>query len=137
MNIKINAHGNELPEAHGDWVDLALAEDVEMYAGEFRILSLGVSMQIPDGYYAMVAPRSSTYKKWHILQANSIGIIDNDYCGDNDIWGFPAYATQNTKITKGTRICQFTLMKKQEPVCFIPVDSLNNADRGGFGSTGD
>lgn len=136
MNIKINTHGNALPEAHGDWVDLATAEDVKLEAGEFKIISLGISMQLPDGYYAMVLPRSSTYKKWGIVLANSCGIIDNDYCGDDDIWGFPAVAFVDTEIPKGTRIAQFTLMKKQDAINFEQVYELNNKNRGGFGSSG-
>ena len=137
MEVKINTHGTEMPEKHGDWIDLSTAEDTHIGAGQFKVISLGVSMQLPDGYYAKVLPRSSTPKKWGIMLANSCGIIDNEYCGDNDIWGFPAYAFRETFIPKGTRIAQFCVVKQEEAVELVQVDSLGNPDRGGFGSTGD
>lgn len=121
----------------GDWVDLRVAEDVEMEAGEFRLLHLGVAMQLPDGYEAIVAPRSSTYKKWGIVQANSIGVIDESYQGDGDEWRFPAIALVDTKIPCNTRICQFRVQEKQPKLNFITVDHLDNPDRGGIGSTGE
>lgn len=136
MNVKINTHGNPLPEVHGDWIDLYTAEDVELKQFEFRIISLGVSMELPKGYYAHVVPRSSTFKNFGVLMANSIGIIDNGYCGDNDIWGFPALAMRDTVIPKGTRLCQFRLFKSSETIEFAPVEFLEGPDRGGFGSTG-
>ncbi len=137
LNIKINTHGNPLPESHGEWTDLMLAEDITMKAGEFRILSLGVSMELPAGYYAQVVPRSSTCKKHGIILANSVGIIENEYRGDNDVWGFPAYAIRDTSIKKGTRICQFCVKKQEEKIKFVQVESLGNPDRGGWGSTGE
>lgn len=135
--VHINLHGQELPESYGDFIDLTTAEDTDLKAGEYKLISLGVAMQLPKGYYAEVVPRSSTFKKWGIIMANSIGIIDNDYCGPNDIWGFPALAMRDTFIPKGTRICQFRLVKKQENVCFVEDSLENNSDRGGWGSTGE
>lgn len=137
--VKINLHGNKMPEAieKGDWIDLRSAETVTMEAGEYRKISLGVSMKLPEGYEAHVLPRSSTFKKWGILLVNGMGIIDNSYCGDNDIWGFPALAMRKTTIYEGDRICQFRIMKKQESIKWDKVSSLGNRDRGGFGSTGD
>lgn len=137
LNVKINTHGGPLPEAHGDWIDLSNAEYNYLQAGKYYQISLGVSMQLPDGYYAMVVPRSSTFKKWGILMANSIGIVDNDYCGDDDIWAFPAYATRDVVIPMGTRIAQFKLFKKEPEITFQQVESLGNENRGGFGSTGE
>lgn len=139
MQIKINTHGNPLPESHGEWVDLASAEDVELGYGEFKIISLGVSMELPEGYYAHVVPRSSTFKKWGVLLANSMGVIENDYCGDNDVWGFPALCMrkEGVKIPKGTRLCQFRLEKKAPDIEFVQVEDLGNPDRGGYGSTGE
>lgn len=140
MDIKIKYHDPDLPKLqaikHGDWIDLYASADVEMPTGEFSIIPLGVSMKLPDGYEAHLAPRSSTYKKWGILMTNSVGVIDNSYCGENDIWGFAAYATRPTVIHKGDRIAQFRIMKKMEPVEFIEVEHMDGADRGGFGSTG-
>lgn len=120
----------------GDWIDLRAAEDVEMKAGEHKLIPLGVAMQLPDGYEAHVVPRSSTFKNFGVLQANHVGIIDNSYCGDNDQWLFSAYAVRDTSIPKGSRICQFRIVEKQPELEFEEVDRLGNEDRGGFGSTG-
>ena len=121
---------------NGDWIDLRAAERIEMKAGDFKIIPLGVSMKLPEGYEANIVPRSSTFKKWGILQTNSYGVIDNSYSGDNDIWGFPALAMRDTVIEEGDRICQFRITKRMEPVEFIEVEHLEGEDRGGFGSTG-
>ena len=134
-HIRINTHGNPMPEQHGDWIDLMAAEDVSLKKGERKIISLGVSMELPEGCFAMVVPRSSTFKYYHIMMTNSVGIIDNAYCGDDDVWGFPAVAMEDTFIRKGTRIAQFTIMRSAD-VSFEKVDSLGNENRGGFGSTG-
>ena len=120
----------------GDWIDLRAAEDIEMKAGEFRLIPLGVAMELPKGYEALVAPRSSTFKKMRILLANSIGIIDESYKGDNDEWHFPAYAVEDTVIHKNERICQFRIIQHQPLIHLLEVDRLGNADRGGLGSTG-
>ena len=121
----------------GDWIDLRAGEDVELDAGEYKVIHLGVSMQLPVGYTAIIAPRSSTFSKWGIIQTNSIGIIDESYCGDNDEWGMPVLAFRKTKIHKNDRICQFMLFKKSEEVDLIKVKTLGNKDRKGFGSTGE
>ena len=120
----------------GDWIDLRAAETVEMKAGEFRLIPLGVGMILPEGYEAHLAPRSSTFKNFGIIQTNSIGVIDESYCGDNDQWHYSAYALRDTVIHKNDRICQFRIMKKQPEIDFIEVDTLKDNDRGGFGSTG-
>lgn len=120
----------------GDWCDLRVAEDYELKAGEYKLLSLGVSMQLPNGYEAHVAPRSSTFKNFGIICANSFGIIDNSYSGDNDIWRFPAIALRDTVIKKGDRICQFRIIKRMPDIEFLEVETLGNPDRGGIGSTG-
>lgn len=119
-----------------DWVDLYSAEDVELKAGEYRQICLGVAIELPSGYEAYIAPRSSTFKNFGILQVNSIGVVDESYRGDNNYWMFPVLATRDTKIKKGDRICQFRIMKKQERIEFITVDHLDGEDRGSFGSTG-
>ena len=138
MKVHINTHGNYIPKfiKQGDWIDLKASETVYMKQGEFRIISLGVSMKLPKGYEAHVCPRSSTFARWRILMVNSMGIIDNSYCGDNDIWGFPALAMQDTMIKSGDRICQFRIMKKQPKFKFNILERLGGKDRGGFGSTG-
>ena len=140
MQIKIKYHDKEMTKIQkikiGDWLDLRAAEDVEMEQGDYKLLSLGVSMQLPEGYEAHVVPRSSTFKNFGIILANSMGIIDESYCGDNDIWRFPAIALRKTTIHKGDRICQFRIVKKMPEVEFVEVEMLGNADRGGIGSTG-
>ena len=122
--------------AQGDWIDLRAAETVELKAGEFKIISLGVSMKLPEGYEAHVVPRSSTYKKWGVLQTNHMGVIDNSYSGDNDIWGMPVIAMRDTLINKNDRICQFRIVEKMDELQFEEVEHLGGKDRGGFGSTG-
>lgn len=137
--IKIKYHTDILPievTSYGDWIDLRAAEDVEIKAGDFKLVSLGVSMKLPDGYEAHVVPRSSTYKNWGIVQANHMGVIDNSYSGTNDIWKFPAIALRDTIIHKNDRICQFRIIKKQPKIVFAEADSLDDVDRGGFGSSG-
>jgi len=119
-----------------DWIDLRSAETVTMEPGDFRIISLGVAMELPEGYEAHILPRSSTFKKFGIILSNSEGIIDNSFRGDKDIWGFPAIALRPTTIYRGDRICQFRIVKKQPQVEFEEVESLGNDNRGGFGSTG-
>lgn len=120
----------------GNWIDLRCAENVEMKAGEYRMISLGVAMELPCGYEAIVAPRSSTFRKYGVLPANGIGIIDEAYKGDGDEWNFIAYATRDTLIRKNDRICQFRIVRHQPSVFFREVDRLGNDDRGGIGSTG-
>lgn len=136
LTVKVKTKGAEMPVKLGDWIDLSTAEDVEMEPLEFRVISLGVAMELPAGYEAHILPRSSTCKKWGIIMANSMGVVDNAYKGDNDIWGFPAVAIRKTSIPKNTRIAQFRLVKVCEPVIFQEVEKLGNNDRGGFGSTG-
>lgn len=120
----------------GDWIDLRAAEDVTLHKGDFYLIPLGVAMKLPDGYEAHVVPRSSTFKKWGILQTNSFGVIDNSYCGDNDQWYMPVIAVRDTEIRINDRICQFRLIENQPEIQFVEVDALQCEDRGGFGSTG-
>lgn len=119
-----------------DWIDLRSAEDLELKAGEFKLIPLGIAMELPEGYEAHVVPRSSTYKNFGIIQTNHMGVIDETYCGDNDQWFFPAYALRDTKIHAGDRICQFRIMEHQPAIEFDEVGSLGHKDRGGHGSTG-
>lgn len=135
-HVKIKLNDQSIPERHGEWFDLATAEDVYLKKGEHQKIPLGVAMEMPPGYYAMMAPRSSTFERWGIIQTNSIGIYEHDYCGDNDTWAFPAYATREVIIPKGTRICQFQIFPQHPPIKFIPVESMEKESRGGWGSTG-
>lgn len=140
VDIKIKYHCDDIDKIEklsvGDWIDLRAAEDVEIKAGNFKIVSLGVSMKLPEGYEAHIVPRSSTFKKWGIIQANSMGVIDNSYSGDNDVWGMPVIALYDTKINKNDRICQFRIVKRMPELNIEVVSHLDDKDRGGFGSTG-
>lgn len=140
--IKIMYHDPDMPkldyvDGKSDWIDLRAAETVEMKAGEFKLISLGISVQIPHGYELIAAPRSSTFKNFGILQTNSVGVIDESYCGSDDIIKFPALAMRDTVIHKGDRICQCRLLEHQPHITFEEVNNLDeNTSRGGFGSTG-
>ena len=129
--IKIHYFSDDLPRlqktSKGDWIDLCCAQTMELHAGEYALVPLGVSMQLPEGYEARTAPRSSTFKRWGILQANSV---------TNDEWKLPVYATRDTVLEKGDRICQFRIYEVQPPISFEECDTLSDTDRGGFGSTG-
>jgi len=154
----------------GDWIDLltqhmttflaphaeclhkkknAETGDVDRFRDvtfDFKIIPLGVAMQLPKGFEAVVVPRSSTFRRYGLLQANSFGVIDSSYCSPNDIWGFPALATRAVTIPEFTRICQFRVQLSQKATVWqklrwlfssrieiVPVSSLDNPDRKGFG----
>lgn len=119
-----------------DWIDLRAAEDVSLKNGEYKLIPLGIAMQLPAGYEAHIIPRSSTFSKFGVIQANHMGLVDESYCGDNDQWYFPAIALKDTEIHAGDRICQFRIEKHQPSIKFEEVESLGNPDRGGLGSTG-
>ncbi len=138
--IKVRYFNNEVekikPICNGDWIDLRAAAPVHLTAGQHVLIPLGVAMQLPAGYEAIIAPRSSSFKKWGILQTNSIGVIDESYCGDNDQWMMSVYATRDADIELNDRVCQFRIIKHQPKIAFTEVETLGNKDRGGFGSTG-
>jgi len=139
MKVKIKYHTDiyrikKLEQ--GNWYDLAVVDDYNLNIGDFKLLDLGVSMELPEGYEAYIVPRSSTFKLYGLIQTNHMGIIDNSFASDEDIWKFPAYATRETRITKGTRVCQFRIQKVQPDCIFEEVEALGNKVRGSFGSTG-
>ncbi len=123
-------------DGKSDWIDLRSAEEVEMKAGEARLISLGIAVQLPKGYEAHVVPRSSTFKNFGLIQTNHMGVIDESYCGDNDEWRVPVMAVRDTCIHVNDRICQFRIMEHQPEIKFEEVDHLDGCDRGGFGTTG-
>lgn len=140
MTIKIKYFTDEIDKISkiekGDWIDLRAAETVEMKTGDFKLIKLGIAMQLPEGYEAHIVPRSSTYKNFGIFQTNHQAVIDESYCGDNDQWFYPAYALRDTIINVNERICQFRIMKKMPEVKIEEVQHLKNNNRGGHGSTG-
>jgi dUTP pyrophosphatase len=141
QNIKIKYISDKIEklqyiENKSDWIDLRAAEEVRLKAGEFKLIPLGIAMELPKGYEAHIVPRSSTFKNFGILQTNSTGIVDESYCGDNDQWFFPALAMRDTEIHINDRICQFRIVEHQPQIVFTEVKQLGNSDRGGHGSTG-
>ena len=138
--IKIKYFNNELEKIKkiekGDWIDLRSSITVTLRAGGFKLIPLGVGMELPKGYEAHVVPRSSTYKNFGVIQTNHHAVIDASYCGDQDQWYFPAYALRDTVINMNDRICQFRIVEKQPEIEFIEVENLDNPNRGGIGSTG-
>ena len=124
-------------DGKSDWIDLRAAETIELKEGESALIPLGVAMALPEGYEAIIAPRSSTFKRYGIIQTNAgPGIVDNSYRGTNDQWFMPVYATRDTRIELNDRICQFRIIENQPKISFIECDSLDDINRGGFGSTG-
>ena len=123
-------------DGKSDWIDLRSYEDVEFKTGEYKLIPLGVAMKLPEGYEAHVVPRSSTYKNFGLMQTNHMGVIDHSYCGDEDWWYVPMYATRDCTVHKNDRICQFRIMQNQPKIVFEEVNRLGDSNRGGFGSTG-
>ena len=122
--------------SRGDWIDLRSAERVVLRKGDYKRISLGVAMELPEGYEAIVAARSSSFEKWGFIPVNGIGIIDNSYNGNGDIWNLLVYATRDAIIEKDERIAQFRILKNQPVISFSEVEDLGHEDRGGIGSTG-
>lgn len=141
LKIKVKYHNAQMYSIkkikQGDWIDLVTSETIEIKKGEFKLIPLGVSVELPRGYEAYIVPRSSTFKNHKIIQTNGIGIIDESYQGDEDQWMMPVYAFEDTIILQNERVCQFRIMKKMDSIEFITVDRLNNDNRNGFGSTGE
>lgn len=141
MKIRIKYFSEEIEKLHyidgkSDWIDLRCAEDICLKKGEFKLIPLGVAMQLPKGYEAHVVPRSSTFKNFGIIQTNHCGVIDESYCGDNDQWFMPVLAVRDTEIHVNDRVCQFRIFEHQPAFDFEETDTLGAEDRGGFGSTG-
>ena len=140
-NIQIKYFTDEIEkltyiDGKSDWIDLRAAKEMELKAGQYAMIPLGVAMKLPEGYEAHIVPRSSTYKNYGLIQTNHMGVVDESYCGDNDQWHMPVYALRDTVIHVNDRICQFRIMEHQPRIVFEEVENLNAPDRGGFGSTG-
>jgi dUTP pyrophosphatase len=140
-NIQIKYFTDEIEkltyiDGKSDWIDLRAAKEMELKAGQYAMIPLGVAMKLPEGYEAHIVPRSSTYKNFGLIQTNHMGVVDESYCGDNDQWHMPVYAMRDTVIHVNDRICQFRIMEHQPTIQFEEVEVLDAPDRGGFGSTG-
>ena len=140
-NIQIKYFTDEIEkltyiDGKSDWIDLRAAKEMELNAGQYAMIPLGVAMKLPEGYEAHIVPRSSTYKNYGLIQTNHMGVVDESYCGDNDQWHMPVYALRDTVIHVNDRICQFRIMEHQPKIVFEEVEVFNAPDRGGFGSTG-
>lgn len=141
VELKVKYFSDEIEKLRfiggkSNWIDLRSAENVHLKKGEYRLIRLGVGIQLPEGYEAYIAPRSGTYKNFRMIQTNHWGIIDSSYCGDNDEWMMPVLAMEDTQIYINDRICQFRIMRRQPEISFVEVDHLGKIDRGGCGSTG-
>lgn len=140
LDIKIKYKAESVPRietlSKGDWIDLACPYSLEYKKGDNVTVNFGVAMELPSGYEAHLAPRSSTFQHTGLILTNGVGVIDNSYNGDNDYWGAKFYAVRDGVITGGQRLCQFRLMENQPELTFTEVHHLGNEDRGGYGSTG-
>lgn len=131
--------------AKGNWIDVYANKDIFVVEGERAMIPLGFALELPKGWEAHLAPRSSTFKTWGIIQTNSVGVVDDTYIGDNDQWHMPVFCLQGkdiegidqgTWIKKGDKIGQFRIMEVMPEIEFEEVESFGNSDRGGFGTTG-
>lgn len=139
--IKILYHSSEIDrltyvDGKSDWIDLRAAKEYALKAGDFALIDLGISVKLPAGYEMITAPRSSTFKNYGLIQSNGIGVVDESYCGDEDVLMMPVYATRDTVVHVNDRICQFRIQEHQPRIVFDEVESLGGKNRGGFGSTG-
>lgn len=139
--IKIKYHSDKIEklryiDGKSDWIDLRAAEDYSLKKGDFKLINLGVSVQLPKGYEMLIASRSSTFKNFGLIQTNALGIVDESYCADSDVLMWPCLATRDIEIHANDRLCQFRILEHQPSIVFEEVETLGNDSRGGFGSTG-
>lgn len=139
--IKILYHSDEIEklryiDGKSDWIDLRSAGEYTLKQFDFALINLGVSIKLPEGYEMIIAPRSSTYKNYGIIQTNSIGVIDESYSSNSDVLMMPALALRDTVIHVNDRVCQFRIVKHQPAIEFEIVEDLGDNVRGGIGSTG-
>ena len=120
----------------GDWVDIPTPYKYKYKKGDTVWVKLGVAIKLPENYEAILAPRSSTFKQTGLIMANSIGIIDNSYCGNNDEWSAMFYATRDGEVEEGQRLVQFRILENQPNIPVIEVENTYSEDRGGYGTTG-
>lgn len=137
--ILVKYHNKEMTKIQfnekGNFFDLRASQRYEIKKGEFKLIDLGVSIKLPEGYWGQVVPRSSLYKNHHLIQTNSFGVIDTTYCGEKDHWMLPVLAIEDTVIEFDERICQFRIVK-DNPFTIKEVEEMTDKDRGGFGTSG-
>ena len=139
--IRIKYFSSDMPkleyiDGKSDWIDLRADKAMHLEKGCHYLIPLGIAMQLPDGYEALIAPRSSSFKKWGIIQTNTPGVIDETYCGPDDQWFMSVYATRDAVIERFDRVCQFRIIRHQPKIDFEESDLETNVSRGGHGSTG-
>lgn len=118
-------------------IDVYASENISVPKNKLTLISLGISIKVPKGWQCILLPRSSSYKNFNILQANSIGLIDESYQGNNDIWKLPVISDKDIEIKRGDKIAQFMIVPNYVENFFIEeVESLDAPDRGGFGTSG-
>ena len=143
MEIKYFEGATKLKKiSKGNWIDVYASKDVFVPLNDRAMIPLGFALELPKGWEGHLAPRSSTFKTWGIIQTNSVGVVDDTYIGDNDQWHMPVYCLDSkneggTWIKKGDKIGQFRIMEVMPEIEFEEVEVFNNSDRGGFGSTGE
>ena len=142
MEIKVTYHNDKIKRLErikqGDWIDLAAAKDYYIKRGDFALIDFGITIKVRKDYETWIVPRSSTFKKYGLIQTNGIGIIDSSYCGENDIIKMPAYATRDCYRKQGERIHQFRIIHSMGDIEIKEraVIDITEESRGGFGSTG-
>lgn len=141
MKVKIKRVDKSLPlpkyETDGSvGFDLLCRESAEIAPRSIVLIRANVIVETPPGYMLMVCMRSSTPRKFGLMMAQGLGIIDNDYCGEEDELKIQVYNFTDEPVTieRGSRIAQaiFVRVDKAE---WNEVDQMTSTSRGGFGST--
>ena len=115
--------------------DLYAREETVVPAGEIRVIPLNVAMKLPDNHWAMLAARGSLFKKGLRL-ANGVGIMDQDFCGNDDEYRAVVqnFTDQPVTVTRGERIVQAIILPMLQ-LNIQEVADLAHPSRGGFGTT--
>jgi len=118
--------------------DVCASEDVEIPEGGFALIPTGLVIQAPESYAIFVFPRSSLFKKKGLIMPNSAGIIDFDYCGEEDEIKIPVVNLKKEKVVvkKGEKVAQIVFIKVGFPEIEEVEEAPGKNSRGGFGSTG-
>lgn len=141
MDIPIRRIDKEIPlpsygTAKAAAADCYVREEVTIPAKSVGYAKLNIAVKPPPGHFFILAARSSLHKRG-LMFANGVGIMDEDYCGDEDEYGAILYNFTDAPVTvaRGDRIAQIVLMPYTQ-VSWREVDSLDTPSRGGLGTTG-